>query len=449
MNHCVASEFEIRARAFKLLRLRHHDIDAGLEVADGLIDRERGRDVGIESSLLHRKLALPDRLAARIAELVDLVTGEAVLKIAAPGILVADGVGKAAVADAIDLDRDRARVGADDRNSALPGTRQDIGAGGKVRERLAVAHVDGKIGRLRQGFVHHGRQTGAQRDRVALTVLQSFDAKLFLGCRQRGLVGAGHDDERREVGALRQVLGELEAGARRSRVGIDRVIERPESVLIAQPFILPAHVGYLAQFKRKAKRVERGAPFFALGEHVAEEREAVGLLVADRGPLVGDIGRGRGALEQELAFVVVGRANLHHRAREAEPRRGVVRRRGDNLAEQSHAGAEIVAGERAVRVAPDLRHRLRGRARVGLDLRLERNRAVREVLVLERLVRGNGGERHGKQQHGGNAGPNNRKHGCLLPGGCAISPTRGFVATIVSQWMAERQPAGFTGHFPG
>ena len=41
-----------------------------------------------------------------------------------------------------------------------------------------------------------------------------------------------------------------------------------------------------------------------------------------------------------------------------------------------------------VRVAPDLRHRLRGRAGVGLDLRLERNRAVREVLVLERLVRG-------------------------------------------------------------
>ena len=35
---------EIVVEVFWLLRLRHHHIDAGLEVADRLIDRKRGGD---------------------------------------------------------------------------------------------------------------------------------------------------------------------------------------------------------------------------------------------------------------------------------------------------------------------------------------------------------------------------------------------------------------------
>ena len=51
---------------------------------------------------------------------------------------------------------------------------------------------------------------------------------------------------------------------------------------------------------------------------------------------------------------------------------------------------------------------------VGLDLRLERDRAVGEVAVLERLFGGIGGDddgmRRNDQQRGGKAGANERKH---------------------------------------
>ena len=50
---------------FDLLRLRHHDVDAGLEIADRLVDRKRGGDFGIERRLVDRELALPHRDAAR------------------------------------------------------------------------------------------------------------------------------------------------------------------------------------------------------------------------------------------------------------------------------------------------------------------------------------------------------------------------------------------------
>ena len=89
----------------QLLRLRHHDVDAGLELADRLIDREGGGDVGIERRLLDREFALPDRNAARLAQLLDLVAAETALEIAAAAVVAADGVDQVAVADAEDLDR--------------------------------------------------------------------------------------------------------------------------------------------------------------------------------------------------------------------------------------------------------------------------------------------------------------------------------------------------------
>ena len=47
--------------------LRHHDVDAGRERADRLLDRERGGHFGIEG-LLDRELAFPDRDAALAAK---------------------------------------------------------------------------------------------------------------------------------------------------------------------------------------------------------------------------------------------------------------------------------------------------------------------------------------------------------------------------------------------
>ena len=141
----------------------------------------------------------------------------------------------------------------------------------------------------------------------------------------------------------------------------------------------------------------------SLAHHVAEKREAVGLLVAVGGALIGDVGRGRGALEQGRALLVVDRPDLHDGARHAQPSGGVVGLCGDDLAEQRHTGAEIVLGKGGIGVFADLRHRLSGRARVRLDLTLELNRAVGEIAIDKWLVRGMAGKRHNGKKRGRNS----------------------------------------------
>ena len=270
--------------------------------------------------------------------------------------------------------------------------------------------------------MHHRGQAGAQGDGVGLAVLQALDAELLVGGGQRRLVGAGQYDERREVGAQRQGFGELEAGARRGGVGVNAVIEDAEAVLLAQLFVLSAHIRDLAQLEREPQRIERRPPHLALAEGVAEKRQAVRLFGAARGPLVGDVGGGRGAFEQELAFVVVGGTDLHDGASETQPGGAVGRCRGNDLAEQRHAGAEIVFGKGGVGIAADLRHRLGRGSRIRLDLCLELDRAIGQVGVLERLVGGSRGERRKDEQRGGKAGANERYHKGTPPEGCAISP---------------------------
>jgi hypothetical protein len=153
---------------------------------------------------------------------------------------------------------------------------------------------------------------------------------------------------------------------------------------------LAAHIGGLADVERKPQRVERRPPQLALAHDVAEERETVGLLVAVGGALIGNVGGGRGALEQGRALLVVDRADLHDGARHAQPGGGVIGLRGDDLAEQGHAGAEIVLGKGGVGIFTDLRHRLGSGSGVRLDLALELNRAVGEIAVDKRLVGGVG-----------------------------------------------------------
>ena len=176
-------------------------------------------------------------------------------------------------------------------------------------------------------------------------MLQTFDAELFFGGRDGRLVGASEHDERREIGARRQIFRKLEAGARRGSIGIDGIVEYAEAVLVAQPLVLAAHIGGLANVERKPQRIERRPPQLPLAHDVAEERQAVGFLIAVGGTLIGDVGRGRGALEQRRALLIVDRADLHDGARHAQPSGGVVGLCGDDLAEQRHAGAEIVLGK--------------------------------------------------------------------------------------------------------
>ncbi len=383
----------IVVEVFQLLRLRHHDIDAGLEIADGLIDRKRGRGFGIEGRLrVDRETALPHRHAARILQLLNIGTAQAGLEIAVAETVGRDRVDQVAVADAVDFDGDGFGVDADDGNALLAGARQHIGRGRKAHGRLSVAHIDREIRRFRQRFVHHRRQTGAQRDLISLAMREALDAKLLLRDRQRRLVGAGERDEGREIGARRNVFGELETGARRRRVGIDGIIEHAETVLVAQPLILPAHIGDFAQFEREPQRIERRPPDLALAQQRAEKRETVGFLVAIGGALIGDVGRARRAFEQHRALVVVAGADLLDGVGETQPRAGVIGGSGNDLVEHRHAGAEIVLGECGVGVALELVDRLRRRPGVGLDLGLELDRAAGQIVVGEWLGRGSRGK---------------------------------------------------------
>ena len=157
-------------------------------------------------------------------------------------------------------------------------------------------------------FLHRRRQPGAQIDVVALAVLEALDAKLLAFRCQRRLVAARQRHERREVDALGEVLGELEAGARRRRVGIDGIIEQPEAVLVAQLLVLAAHIGDLAHVERQPQRIQRRTPQLAVGHRAAEHGQRVRLFAGIAGALIGDVGGGRGALQQEGLFAGVVRA---------------------------------------------------------------------------------------------------------------------------------------------
>src|SRR5581483_6099175 len=133
------------------------------------------------------------------------------------------------------------------------------------------------------------RQTGAQRDGVAFAMLETLDAKLALVGRERRPVHAGNRNERREVSLLaRQFLRKLETGTRRGSVGIDLVAEDAEAVFGTQRLVLAAQVRALTQFKREPHGIERRPPDFALCQHLAKQRKAVGLVVAVGCTLVGE-----------------------------------------------------------------------------------------------------------------------------------------------------------------
>src|SRR5581483_1210750 len=144
------------------------------------VDRERGGDLGVER-LLDGKLAAPHLDPAAVADALQLVAGQIALEVAPK-----HGVDQVAVADPVDFDGDRLGVDGDHRDAALAGARQHVGLRGKAHERLAVAHIDREVGGLGQRLVHHRRQAGAQRDLIALAVLETLDAELLFFRRERG-----------------------------------------------------------------------------------------------------------------------------------------------------------------------------------------------------------------------------------------------------------------------
>src|SRR5262249_47080558 len=190
--------------------LRHHDIDAWRQRADGVPDGKSSGDIGIEV-LLDRHFPLPDPGAALFGKTVEIVAVEISLEIASH-----DRLEQVAIADAVDFERYRRGIDAYHRNAALAGAGQHISLAGEAYERLAVADIDVEVRRFRQRLLHLGGNAGTQRDGIVLSVLEAFDAELPVLYGQCGFVLAADADERREIGALaRQIFGELEADARR------------------------------------------------------------------------------------------------------------------------------------------------------------------------------------------------------------------------------------------
>ena len=240
--------------------LRHHDVDPRRQRANGVSNGKGGGDIGVER-LLNRHLAFPHLGAALFGEAVEVVAVEIALEIAPHHRLE-----QIAVADAVDFERHRRGIDAHHRNATLPGPRQHVSLAGEARLRLAIAHIDVEVRGFRQRLPHLRGNAGAQRDGVTIPVLEALDAELPLLHRECGLVLAADGDEGREVGALaRQVLGELEADARRGGIRIDRVVEQPEAVLLTQALVLLPHLGDLAQLERNAQRIEGRTPELAIG----------------------------------------------------------------------------------------------------------------------------------------------------------------------------------------
>ena len=223
-------------------------------------------------------------------------------------------------------------------------------------------------------------------------MLEAFDAELLVLHRDRRLVLAGDGHERREIGALaRQLFRELETDARRGGIRIDGVVEQAEAVIAAHPFVLLADVRHLAQFERDAQRIERRTPDRAIGIGARDHHQALGFLAGIGRALIGDIGGGRRALEQERALAVVAGADLQDGLGQPQPIGAVVGRHRDDLPENLHAGAEVVALEGGIGLATQRRGRFRDLAGIGLDLRLQLDGGVGEIVALKLLVGGNRG----------------------------------------------------------
>ena len=218
-------------------------------------------------------------------------------------------------------------------------------------------------------------------------MLEAIDAQLLAFRRQRRLVVAGQRQERREVGALGKVLGELETGARRCGVGIDGIVQQPEAILVAHLFILPAHVGDFAQVEREPKRIERRAPQLALGHCAAEHGKRVGLLAGVAGALIGDVGGRRGALEQKGLLAAVGGPNLENGAGQPQPVGAVVGCRGGDLPQDLQAVAEIAAFEGCIGVGSQASPRPGDRSGFTLDLGFQLDRRIGQIVALEGLIR--------------------------------------------------------------
>ena len=157
-------------------------------------------------------------------------------------------------------------------------------------------------------------------------------------------------------------------------------------MIVAQPLVLHANFRRLANSSASRSALSAGRQTLRSPKDLPTMTSASASSLRSARAAIGDISRGRRALRQMRALAIVGRADLHHRARETQPGAGILRRRCNCLPEQLQAAAEIVFLERSFRLAAQLRGRFLHQPGIGLDLRLQPDRGVGQILALKVLL---------------------------------------------------------------
>ena len=400
-------------------------IDAGREIRHRLVHRERGDDLPVQL-LLHVHLALVDAEGLLLRQAVELIALDVLAELAV------DRRGKQpTVADLQDVDGDAPGVDGDERQALLAGARQHVGAAGEAHARLAVAHVGDDVRLAAQRLAARRRHAGAQRQLIALAVLEALDAELLIGAAHRRLLHAGDRHEWRKVGALGKRLGELQAETRRRHVGVHRVVEQAEAVLLAHFVVIGLQLRRGMPLQRELQRIERRAPDLPLGVDAADERKRVAFVVPRRRAPVGDERRRRRAVHE---LVLLARVRGRHRqegAPEPQPRGRLIGLRRE-LAEALRRGLGILGRDRRIHLAPQIGDRFRPRRRVAPDLGFQPSRALKQVAppvgLLRSIHRGRQEKKKERKQgfhgqaHGFVSGERRLKQRLVLAGRMAWSP---------------------------
>ena len=326
---------------------RHH-IEAGLQLAHRLIDGEGGGDVLIERrGRFHR--AFPDELALLVGDVIGAVAIDLGAEVGAHHI-----VDQVAVADAVKRQLGFLAVDRDQRNAVLAGARQHIALAREADGGVTVAHIEIEREVLRHRVVGSGGQALAGGHRIALTVLQAFDAELG------SLGGDSGDGARllREIGGeigdgARDRLRHLEAGARRIGIAIDLVVGHAEAVVDAHCLVGLADFRHFDELEALLVGHQRRAPVFALGEALRHDVEGLGLVLCAAHHGIGLEARADHFRGNAVAVRIINGRRGGKLLGELQPQRAIGRALAQQLLDRGGGEAGVAGGFRRLDVGED------------------------------------------------------------------------------------------------
>src|SRR5262245_2161361 len=100
---------------------------------------------------------------------------------------------------------------------------------------------------------------------------------------------------------------------------MDGEAKQPKAVILRNRPECWGNLADPARSERNAKRIERGTPELAVGIGARDHDQTLGLFGGVAGALVGDVGGGGGALEQQGLLAVIARAQLPQVSGEPQP----------------------------------------------------------------------------------------------------------------------------------